>query len=319
MFNELYDYFLTQRTELAKMVEAKSENGLKQAIFNALDDFKQEASEHLYHESVLIEKQINYLILQELYCRQIEKKNEEGTVRAWLKLEDSYKKLEHMLIQARMQDFKNLSAEEKSDKIKEEINFADQHIRENSSANEDFLKMMVFVRKEHNTVAKNEADVAVSYFSSKHEELSKKSEALQTSLETLKGEKSKLKDEQEKQVPLSMLEQWAVKVKYDQANLFQRFIVWAVNKFSNLGEKAPKRFDELRKTQLALNMKTGQVSNTETLLMENNREKRHVAAELTSAKKRKESAELFYEKESSHDKSSEHTSEPSEQPINKGF
>ncbi|ARG97490.1 hypothetical protein [Legionella micdadei] len=286
MFKDIHQYLLETKAQLTKEHANTSLQTLKDAASQAYKDFEKLAKDFnkgVYSNPELIKLQINYLLLQELYCRKL-LPNDEHNVKEWFKLENAYQKLEHMLREGRHQTLRIEQGKTDPKKISSEMSALDSYIQQKGlqgnvsetefyanagSTEREFLEVMLEVKKQHIQVSLDESEFSNQYYTDRSNNLETQ---LRGKLKTLNEEidgLQALKEEKKRQTPLSILEKWGLEDHYKQANPFKLLVLWFNNKFlssepiQSLALAHDKANSDL---DLSLSMTSNRISNLETEL-----------------------------------------------------
>ncbi len=266
MFKKLETYFSNKQVELEKNFSGATLLGLEKAVFNAKEEFQEHANKMLYSNSELIQRQIDYILLQELYCGQLTDIDKKVT--ALNALEASYGKLEHMLVQARHQELQSTisSMTARAKRIEQEIDL--QKPDEKDITSKDFVNLMALVKEKHHTASVNQANCSYTYNSKQLATLSEEVKAIHNDLKETLVENNAAIEEKKNQPPLGRLEQWALEDHYGRANPLKQLVLWLYNRFSDipLQTTASERHTTLSNIDLKISMSSSRISNLNSRL-----------------------------------------------------
>lgn len=291
MFKKLEAYFSNKQVELEKNFSGATLLGLEKAVFNAKEEFQEHANKMLYSDSKLIQRQIDYLLLQELYCGQLT--NIDKKVTALVTLEQSYEKLKHMLVQARHQELQSTisSMTARAKRIEQEIDL--QKPDDKDITSKDFVEIMALVKEKHHTASVNQANCSYTYNSKQLAALSEEVRAIQDNLSDAIAENYAAIEAKKNQPPLGRLEQWALEDHYGRANPLKQLVLWLYNRFSDipLQTTASERQTTLSNIDLKMSMSSARISNLNSSLEQKQVEIRRVDEAVQNSTRRQKSLE----------------------------
>ncbi|WED43683.1 hypothetical protein [Legionella cardiaca] len=298
MFNDLHEYFLTKKTEAKNSYLTSSFAKLPEDIFHASEHFMDLAKEESksYHDPELIKAQIDYIILQELYCDKLTIHSEDG-VKAWLRLESSYKKLESMLFEARHHTLRPTieSQIQRAKQISSEIASANdtQKLDKGDSITQGFIMFIAAIKKSHSQISLRESEYAVKHYTDTSEDLRKKLQEIRQQHKEALAERDILATQKNSQKPLTLLETWGADDHQGQANPLKRLVLWVNNLFSSqrIQDRAYLHSQQNASTTLAYNMKCDRITQLESDYAENLKNYRQTNSKLSIAENRHQSAQ----------------------------
>ncbi|QRN04284.1 hypothetical protein GH742_10565 [Legionella sp. MW5194] len=307
MFNTLYHHFLAKQKQFNSDYQNATLEEVGKATKGILASQNAEKSNQFhYDEAKQREHQIVRLLLNDLYCRKMPPAENEVDFNKWEGLERDYTYLEERLLSTQVyfvgrEDQKD---DDYLEVVKHEVKNLDDYIRKTGLEGDieqfitetptrgemgDFLRLMAAVKQNHLRAALVHSNYRVGYLERTYPDLTKRFEEKNDQLDRLIRQYDELKTKRENlEKSNTWVYKWGFQAACQQANRFQRLVLWAFNFFTSepIQDSACRLQDDIKKAYADTTVVSKRISSLETKVSNLNKQCKEKGNDLNDAKKR---------------------------------
>ncbi|MDX1836650.1 hypothetical protein DIZ81_00475 [Legionella taurinensis] len=252
MFNALYHHFLAKQQQFNSDYQNATLEEVGKATKGILASQNAETlNQFHYDEAKQREHQIVRLLLNDLYCRKMPPAENEVDLEKWEGLEQDYTYLEERLLSTQVyfvgrEDQKD---DDYLEVVEDEVKNLDDYIRKTGLEGDiepfiaedptrgemgDFLRLMAAVKQNHLSAALVHSNYRVGHLERTYATLTEQFELKHGQLAHLMSQYDELKTQRENlEKSNTWVYKWGIQAACQQANRFQRLVLWAFNFFTS--------------------------------------------------------------------------------------
>lgn len=252
MFNDLYHYFLAKKQQFNRDYENATPEEVRKAIKEVLASQNAETlNDTSYDETKQREHQIVRLLLIDLHCRKMPPVESKVDLEKWEGLESDYTSMEKRLISMQVYsiDKQDREYEDYFQVVEDEVKNLDAYIQTTGLEGDiepfiaqapargemgDFLRLMAEIKKSHLSAALVHSNYRVGYLTRACTILTEQFETKNSELIDLRRAQDELKTQRQNlEKSNTWVYRWGFQAAHQQANRFQRLVLWAFNFFTS--------------------------------------------------------------------------------------